>query len=45
MPTKTSTFALYRPFIDAYMKGHPDVAKVVRVYFSHLDNRGLLFLA
>lgn len=29
MTTKNSPFALYKPFIDAYMKGHPDVAKVV----------------
>ena len=26
---KSATFALYKPFIDAYLKGHPDVAKVV----------------
>jgi hypothetical protein len=33
MTTKNSPFVLYKTFIDAYMKGHPEVAKVVCNYF------------
>jgi len=29
MTTKTSPFVLYKKFIDAYMKGHPEIAKTV----------------
>jgi hypothetical protein len=29
MTTKTSPFVLYKTFIDAYMKGHPEIAKSV----------------
>jgi hypothetical protein len=41
MATKNSPFVLYKTFIDAYMKGHPEVAKVVcnsLIYFLREKN-------
>jgi hypothetical protein len=33
MATKTSQFVLYKSFVDAFMKAHPDMSKHVNISF------------